>query len=110
NSIGSEWSEARGINDSRQIVGQCDAGSSKHAFLYDPDTDVTLDLTPGVNGNSIANAINNAGQIAGSITSGGNVRGFIYQNGGRTNLPLFAGGTSCDAVAINHGGVAAGTA
>lgn len=60
-------------------------------------------------GNSMANAINNAGQIVGQSASTQGYAGFIYQNGVMQNLNSLIGSASSEytitnAVAINSTG------
>ncbi len=87
-------SDAFGINDNGQVVGNSEAvvnGSyGTHAVLWD-SVNGLQDLTPGDHGSALyqARAINNAGQIVGSLA--GNA--FLYFNGALTDLTVATGVT-----------------
>ena len=95
------FTNAYGINDSGQIVGQFQDPSTLgyHGFLYSKGVYTTLDDPLGVNsmGNkyTFASAINNSGQIVGYYDDGPKSHGFLYANGVYTTLddPLGVNGT-----------------
>jgi probable HAF family extracellular repeat protein len=84
---GSTQSEAYGINNSGQIVGQYNPGNSQYsAFLYSGGTYTTLSV-PGSNGCcTVAFGINDAGQIVGDYSMDNSTYGFLYSNGVYTTL------------------------
>lgn len=77
--LGGAGSQANGVNDSGQVVGQADGVSNTTAFLYSGGTMQSLGTLPGA-ATSSANAINNAGQIVGSSGTIGNTDAFIYDS------------------------------
>jgi probable HAF family extracellular repeat protein len=74
--VGATTTNANGINDSGQIVGQyTDAGGTDHGFLFSGGTFSTIDV-PGAQSTS-SNDINNAGVIVGFFTdAAGNDRSY----------------------------------
>ncbi len=94
--MGAKGTEAYGINDAGQIVGDyADSSGAVHGFLYSGGSYTTLDDPSGTNG-TIAHGINDAGQIVGYyIDSSGTEHGFLYSGGTYTKLddPLGAKGT-----------------
>src|SRR3954447_25683125 len=60
--LGGAESEAEGINDNGDVVGQSDSASGPRAFLYHNGMMTDLGTLAG-DSNSIANQINNAGQM-----------------------------------------------
>jgi probable HAF family extracellular repeat protein len=77
-------SQAWGINDQQQIVGQGTINGQKHAFLWQVGGGVPLDLGALVaGGSSIGTAINPSGQVAGiSTTAAGPNNGFLWTSPG----------------------------
>src|SRR5438876_102891 len=77
---------ANGINDTGQIVGCYDNGSSSlHRFLYSGGTYTTLDdplATATTHGGTVAQGINASGQIVGFYASKTDTdHGFLYSGG-----------------------------
>jgi probable HAF family extracellular repeat protein len=65
-SLGGSYSDARGINDAGQVVGQSDtAGGARHAFITGPDGMGMRDLGTLGGADSYAQGINDAGQVVG---------------------------------------------
>jgi len=108
-------SEANGINDSGQVVGQYGTNPG-HAFLYSSGTLAGLP-EPGFTGGSgcAASAINNTGQIAGACTdTSGNYHLVLWQKGAVTDLGTLAGTPGTvpafqQAISVNNTGQIAGT-
>ncbi|MCL4197342.1 MAG: DUF3466 family protein [Phycisphaerales bacterium] len=109
--LGGEDSEAHGINELSEIIGQSDLPDfGFHAFLWRDGMMIDLgDL--GVPGSS-ANAINNLGQIVGrSFRSEGPAhRAFLWENGEMINLGTFPNGGQSMANDINDAGLIVGSA
>lgn len=84
--LGSNYSEAAGINDSGQVVGTSASNTSgARAFLYDGLSMIDLGTLGGVS--SQGHAINNSGHVVGtSWTSTGLSRAFLHD--GTTMLDL----------------------
>jgi len=112
-------SEARGVNDSGQVVGfaQSRRVNATHAFIW--QNGVMQDLGGGPGDASISRAfdINNASQVVGdfaqdaallNITEGFDRTAVIWQNGIRQELASLPGHSSSSAIAINDDGVIAG--
>ena len=62
-----QYSDARGINDAGQIVGDFDAGGHGAGFLFDGTSFTTIDVT--VLSGTQAFGINGTGQIVGSFSA-----------------------------------------
>jgi probable HAF family extracellular repeat protein len=106
--VGSGWvlSQAWGINDNQQIVGQGTFnGEPPHAFLWTWNSGVApTDLGVLVTGaSSIGTAINLSGQVAGiSNTTGGPANGFLWTSPGpMTDLPPLRKDVFSRAYALN---------
>ena len=80
-------SAASAINNSGQVVGQCDTGDNySHAFLYSGGAMIDLGTLPG---GSYADAlgINDGGQVVGySSIAGGDYHAFLYSAGTMADL------------------------
>src|SRR6516164_9088310 len=100
-------SDATGINDAGQVVGQYGTTSTEHAFSYSNGT-ITGLPEPSFTGSNgcVADAISNTGQIAGSCAdTTGQAHLVLWHNGTVTDLgTLGAPGTFSftRAVAINN--------
>jgi hypothetical protein len=75
---GATNSDAYGVNDAGQLVGEYrDFGSASHGFLLDVDGSYTMLDVAGAT-DTFVYGINNAGQLVGSyIEVGGRVLGFL---------------------------------
>jgi len=107
-SLGGGWSDAYGINDSGQVVGDSYTASyADHAFLYSSSKGMT-DLGTLGGSTSTAYGINNSGQIVGdSYTASGADHAFLYNSGSSSAKMLdlgTMGGADSQANAINNGG------
>lgn len=99
-------SEALGINDSDQVVGQTGIGVNQHAFRWESDTMTDLGLDGGTA--SKANAINNNGIVGGSITNlNGTHTASVWSATGDITLIQTSSG-NCEVDAINNNDVAVG--
>jgi probable HAF family extracellular repeat protein len=110
--LGGGYSEAYGINDAGQVVGQAlvDAsyGGTAYAFLKNPGFDMESLGTLIGGGNSIAYGINNAGQVAGmAIGADGNAWAFL-KNPGQPMQSLSTLGGHSYAYGINNTGQVVG--
>jgi probable HAF family extracellular repeat protein len=103
--LGTHGTEALGINDAGQVVGDfIDASNRFSGFLYSNGTYTTL-LDPSGAGGTFARGINNAGQTVGVYSdTTHNVHGFFYSGGTFSTLddPLGTGGTFANG--INNAG------
>jgi len=113
---GSSSSEAYGINNGGDVVGDSGVGPAEgaptHAFLYSHDVMTDLGTVPG-DVDSTAYAINDKRQIVGfSVDAAGNGRAFLYDKGAMYDLktlidpndPLAAYLTLEEAVSISQNG------
>ncbi len=109
---GGDYSEALGINDLSQVVGQSTAAAGVSAFLWQSGTGmINLGDLPGGNYFSIARDINNNGQIVGQGDVGDeSFRAALWDTSGNiTNLNSVLNASSSgwllmDAMAINEQG------
>lgn len=107
---------ATAINASGEVVGYSYAGNTTcHAFLYSAGKMTDLGTLGGTGGQSLANAINDAGQIVGEASdanSGTGFSPFLYSNGVMTNLnsllPANSGWVLSTADGINNQGMIVG--
>src|SRR5437016_6116102 len=106
--LGTGTTEAWGVNDTGQIVGDYDNGTGFHGFLESGGTYTTLD-DPLATGGTFANGINDAGQIVGTYVIGNTAHGFLYSGGQYTTVddPLATFGNT--ALGINNNGQIVGT-
>jgi probable HAF family extracellular repeat protein len=92
------------INDSGWITGLMDIeNDGAHAFLYDPDTHLMTDLTPGVD-IGVGNGINASGWVTGYYGSVATAHAFLYRNGTLLDLNTLSGGTYSIGHGINSSG------
>jgi probable HAF family extracellular repeat protein len=99
---GTGGTQAFGINDFGQIVGEYTGGGAVHGFLYSGGTYVTLD-DPLATGLTAAFDINNLGQIVGSYFNNTGTHGFLLTGGTYITLDV-VGATSTQATGINDNG------
>jgi probable HAF family extracellular repeat protein len=93
-SIGGTYSDSKGINDHRQVVGSAytSGNASYHAFLFDHGTMMDLGTLGGIN--SAATGINNDGIVVGSSYTAHDTveHAFVYhQSGSMTDLGTLGG-------------------
>jgi probable HAF family extracellular repeat protein len=102
--LGTDGTEARGINDAGQVVGIfTDASTRASGFLYSNGTYTTL-LDPLGTGGTFARGISNAGETVGVYSDANHhVHGFFYSGGTFSTLddPL---GTDTFTDGINNAG------
>jgi probable HAF family extracellular repeat protein len=102
--LAGNYSAARAINASGQIVGATTTGGlfATHAFLYSGGKMQDLGTLGGLT--STARGINDSGQVVGSSTiKGGNTHAFSYYSGKMTDLGTLGGNYSI-AYGINNTG------
>jgi probable HAF family extracellular repeat protein len=92
--LGGAYSNAYGINDAGQIVGNAyTASGQNHAFLYSDGNMTDLGTLGGAYSN--AYGINDAGQIVGmAYTASGQNHAFLYSDGNMTDLGTLGGANS----------------
>lgn len=112
--LAGDFSQALGINDKGQVVGQTTVniatpeGLPYHAFIWERGVMTDVGTLGGYM--SIAWGINNAGQVVGeSHSAGGGNGAFLWQNGAMQPLGTL-GGDSSGAYAINASGQVVGYA
>lgn len=111
--FGGQFSEAIGINDLGDVVGNASTAElmHNHAFLYAGGVMIDLGTLPG-DGYAYANDINNGRQVVGN--SFGSGRAFFWEDGSMVQLDTLLdpalGWTVTDAYAINDASQIAGTA
>jgi uncharacterized membrane protein len=99
---GSNWTEALGINNHGDVVGDYgDSLNQLHGFVMQNGTMRTID-PPGSLA-TIASKINDAGAIVGYFFDGTTVHGFLYKNGGFQQID-FPGSLYTVAIGINSAG------
>lgn len=106
--LGGLGSQANGINNLGDVVGDYASGGATHGFVYTSGGFADLGTLGGAN--SSAAGINDRGQIVGSADTGsGQSHAFLYGSGGMADLGTL-GGAGSAAYAINNAGVVVGTA
>jgi probable HAF family extracellular repeat protein len=109
--LGGNFSDARGINDAGQVVGNSDTyNGPAHAFITGPDGVGMIDLGTLGGQYSTAYGINDAGRVVGqSGTANGQGRAFITgpEGMGMTDLGTL-GGEYSTAYGINDAGQVVG--
>jgi uncharacterized membrane protein len=106
---GANWSQAWGINNRSQVVGNSGTGGAFHAVIWEGKQVTDLGLLPGYT-KSLATDLNEIGQIVGTaedLEEG--EKAVLWQNGGVVSLPDF-GGSFNRARAINESGLIVGKA
>jgi probable HAF family extracellular repeat protein len=110
--LGGTSSQAWGINNSGQIVGQSFTGSggaaNRHAFLYKAGVMQDLGTLGGTFSDALA--INDAGQVVGQAAhnSFGNSNAFIFSNNLMVNLGALPSDLGAVAFSVNSSGVVVG--
>lgn len=104
---GDTYSQANGINNYGQVVGQSFASGQSHAFLYSGGSLTDLGT---LGGRSSAYSINNDGQVAGwSYPAGSSYSRAVVFSGGLVQDPGTLGGAQSSARGINDKGQVVGT-
>jgi probable HAF family extracellular repeat protein len=104
---GAVSSNAYGINNNGQVVGDAYPGNYEHAALFSNGTISDLGTLPGGT-YSMAMAINAGGQIVGDSTNGSYWHAFLYSGGKMTDLGTFPGGVYSHGYGINDAGQVVG--
>jgi probable HAF family extracellular repeat protein len=102
---GADLTEARGLNDAGQVVGDYrDAAGTFRAFVWDDGSFVSFDVPfAGAHGSSLSQ-INNRGQSIGFYWDDNGTYDFIYDNGAFTFLPHVPTAQFSEATDINDQG------
>ncbi len=102
---GAQETEAHGINDAGQIVGDFVDNAGLHGFLYDRGTFTTIDV-PGAQSTQ-AFGINDSGHIVGVFDTppvGHQRLGFLYDGGTFTTIDVPGATSFTVAFGINNAG------
>ena len=104
--LGGATSEAHGINESGDIVGESDTSSGPHAFLWKDGTMQDLGVLPG-DTSSRADHVNDRGMVVGESEGSGGVRAFVWTSSDGMR-PLASDGIYSEAFDINSEGQVVG--
>jgi probable HAF family extracellular repeat protein len=108
--LGGEASEAHGINNLGQVVGQSDTNEGQRAFLWTGASLRNLGALPGDTA-SHANAINDAGVVVGGSEGANGMRAFIWtESDGIREVPSLPVSTYSEAFGVNAAGQLVGQA
>ena len=107
---GGNYSRARAVNDSAQVVGTSASPVGKRAVLWTKDGQVRdLGTLPG-DTTSEAIAINNAGEVVGYSKGSTGLRAFLWTAAtGMQNIGALPGGNASRALAINDASCVVGS-
>src|SRR3954452_24708765 len=99
---GSDYSEAKSINDAGQVAGAMNTQTAMHAFLWAQSSGVRdLGTLPG-DSSSAAFAVNNTGWIAGSSSGASGTRAVLWNPQFKAaEIPGLAGSSESQAFAVN---------
>lgn len=100
-----DFSRGFAINELGQVTGESDNNISK-AFLFDPGTNLLINIGHLGGGSAFGADINDEGQIVGSSSNGLRTRAFLFSSGAMQDLGTLLGSQDSFARAwgINSGG------
>jgi probable HAF family extracellular repeat protein len=104
--LGGATSEAHGMNEGGDIVGESDTSSGPHAFLWKAGSMQDLGVLPG-DSSSRADHVNDSGMVVGSSEGSGGVRAFVWTSAAGMQ-PLASDGIYTEAFDVNNDGQVVG--